>query len=112
MARYVWMGKYSAQGSAAVAKEGLTSRKQAVEALMSGLGMKMVGMWGMAEPEWDFLIMSESESDIRAIQAAVVLMTTGTGMFERSGIYSLLETEEVDDAQKAMPGYRAPGSHA
>jgi hypothetical protein len=33
----------------------------------------------------------------------------GTGMFERAGIYSLLEVDEVDQAQKAMPGYRAPG---
>ena len=112
MARYVWMGKYSAQGAAAVAKEGLTSRKKAVEQLLSGLGMKLIGMWGMVEPEWDFLLLCEGDTDMRANQAAIMFMTIGTGMFERAGIYSLLETDEVDQAQKAMPGYRPPGGTA
>ena len=109
MARYVWLGKYSSQGCAAVAKEGLAGRKQAVDQLLSGLGMKLVGMWGVAEPEWDFMLMLEGETDMRANQAAIMFMTMGTGMFERAGIYSLLEVDEVDQAQKAMPGYRAPG---
>jgi uncharacterized protein with GYD domain len=106
------MGKYSAQGCAAVAKEGLTSRKMAVEQLLSGLGMKMVGMWGLSEPEWDFIVLGESDSDMRATHGALTLMTSATGMFERFDIFSLLETEDVDDAQKTMPGYRAPGSSA
>jgi uncharacterized protein with GYD domain len=110
VSRYVWMGKYSAQGCAAVAKEGLTSRKMAVEQLLSGLGMKMVGMWGLSEPEWDFIVLGESDSDMRARHGALTLTTMSTGMFERFQILSLLETEEVDDARKTMPGYRAPGS--
>jgi uncharacterized protein with GYD domain len=104
------MGRYSPQGSAAVARDGLASRKQAVDQLMTGLGMKFIDMWGVAEAEWDFLILCESDKDMRANQAAIMLMTTGTGMFERAQIFSLLDVEEVDQAQKAMPGYRAPGS--
>jgi hypothetical protein len=79
---------------------------------MSGFGLKMIGMWGLVEPEWDFVILGEGDAEMRAKQAALMLMTMGTGMFERVEIYSLLETEEVDDVQRAMPGYRAPGSGA
>lgn len=109
MARYVWVGKYSAQGCAAVTKEGLAGRRQAIEQLLTGLGMKLVDMWGLAEPEWDFMLMIEGDTDMRANQAAILLMTTGSGMFERASIFSLLDVDEVDQAQRAMPNYRPPG---
>jgi hypothetical protein len=108
MPKYLLFGKYSAQGAKAAAAEGLTSRKKAIDEFTKGLGMQQLGWWAVAEPQWDFAILVEGNYAPQLV-AAQSLMTHGSGAFDRSEVFTLVETEVVDDAQKSMPGYRPPG---
>ena len=108
MAKFLYLGKYSAQGAAAVMNEGLTARKKAVEAYGEASGLKVLGWWAVGEADWDFAILSEGDLPA-ARSAAQNFLAMASGAFERAAYYTLVETEEVDDARATLQGYRAPG---
>jgi uncharacterized protein with GYD domain len=108
MASYLVFGKYSAEGAKAVVEGGLTARKKAVEHFVTGLGMKQQGWWGIAEPDWDFVISVEGVYTPE-VPAAQTFLAHSSGAFERMQVLTLVETEQVDSARVSLPGYQAPG---
>jgi uncharacterized protein with GYD domain len=110
MGMFMTMGRYSAQGAAAVTTEGLAARKKAVEAFLGTIGHKLVGYWGVREADWDFVIISEGEDVGTAYQLATQLTTRASGAFEETRWFALAEAEDVDAAMGRVTGYRAPGA--
>jgi len=106
---YLAVGRYNAQGAAGVIKDGLTSRKEVVKAFGERGGNKLIGMWGVQESDLDFVILFEGEQS-PAETAAVRLGQMSMGHLAEIRVFSLVETEDVDNAVRTLnPVTRAPG---
>jgi hypothetical protein len=106
---YLAFGKYNAQGAAGVIKDGLTSRKEIVRAFIEANGGKLIGMWGVESADLDFVLLSEGNQP-PAQGAAITLGQMSMGHLAELHSYTLVETEDVDEAVRAHdPVTRAPG---
>jgi uncharacterized protein with GYD domain len=103
-------GKYSTSGAAGVFKDGYAKRRQALEALVTGMGGQMGEMLAVAEEEWDFVATYSLPDDGSAavMQATRGLMVGATGGFDRALTYTIMDVDAVDAARSKMPGYQAP----
>ena len=106
---YLAIGRYNAQGSAGVVKDGLTSRKEVVRGFAEANGSRLVGMWGVEAADADFVILTEGDQP-PAFGAAVGLGQMSMGHLADLRTYTLVETEAVDEALRTSnPVTRAPG---
>jgi uncharacterized protein with GYD domain len=106
MVKFLITGSYTADGAKALAKEGGSKRKAAVEKMLGGLGGKLEAFY-----------FAFGDSDIYAIVdvpdttsgAALTLAVNASGMVKISSVM-LMTPEEVDAACKKAVSYRPPGS--
>jgi hypothetical protein len=106
---YLAIGRYNAQGASGILKDGLSSRKEVLRGFAEATGARLVGMWGVEESDLDFVILLEGDFS-PALNAATSLGQMSMGHLADVHSYTLIETEEIDDAlQRVNTVTRAPG---
>ena len=102
--------KYSEKGAAAVVKEGLASRRAAVEKYLEASGGRLLGFWGTDGGEWDavFVIEAPAEFDFSS-GVAVNLRGQASGTWERIHSILLYPPEDVDRNLDVADTFRYAG---
>ncbi len=106
MARYLVQFSYTGEGLKGLLKEGGSKRREAIEQLVKSLGGKLEAFY-YAYGEYDGIAISEG-ADI-GNHLAGVLAINGSGLVKTKTTI-LITPEEVDEAIKKIPAYRAPGT--
>jgi uncharacterized protein with GYD domain len=106
MAKYMWTGSYTAEGTKGVIAEGGSSRKTAVETLVASAGGKLECFY-FAFGTDDVVIIVDAPDHVSA--AAVGLTVAASGAV-KGKLTVLLTPEEIDQAAKKSPAYRPPGA--
>ena len=105
MAKYLFTGKFTAQGGKGVMGEGGSARVQAVSALVASLGGRLES-YHFAFGEDDYVVIAELPDNVAAAAAGMAVSSSGA-VSNRTVV--LLTPEEVDQAARRSPTYRAPG---
>jgi uncharacterized protein with GYD domain len=106
MPKYLWKVSYTAEGVRGVVKEGGTSRRDTIAAIVSGLGGTIEGFF-FAFGEHDVFVIAELPDDTTA---AAFSLTVGASGAASVDTVKLLTPEEVDKATKVSVPYRPPGA--
>ena len=106
MAKYMWTGSYTAEGSKGVIAEGGSTRKAVVEKMLASVGGKLECLYFSFGTD-DVVIIIEAPDNVSA--AAVGLTVAASGAV-RGKMTVLLTPEEIDQAAKKSPVYRRPGA--
>ena len=106
MIKFLIKGSYTSDGVKGLLKAGGTTRKQAVEKMINGVGGKMEAFY-YAFGEHDVYAIAELPDSVTI--AAIGLTINASGMVS-SSITILLTTEEIDRASKKSVNYRPPGA--
>ena len=106
MAKFMYIGSYTAQGAKGALKEGGTARRQAAEQVIASVGGTIESYYfGFGKD--DFYVTFDVPS--AAAAAAAALTVGGSGAVSGRTI-PLITAEELDEAAKLSPTYRPPGS--
>ena len=105
MPKFLIMGSYTTDGAKALAKEGGSQRKAAVEKAMSGLGGKIEAFYFAFGDKDVYVVVDVPDT---ASGAALSLAVNASGMVKLTSVL-LMTPEEVDAACKKTVSYRAPG---
>jgi uncharacterized protein with GYD domain len=105
MVKFLITGSYTADGAKALAKEGGSQRKAAVEKMLSGLGGKLEAFY-FAFGDSDIYVIVDVPDTTSG--AALTLAVNASGMVKISSVM-LMTPEEIDAACKKTVSYRPPG---
>jgi uncharacterized protein with GYD domain len=106
MGHYLFRASYTQKGIEGVLKEGGSSRRAAVDRLVTSLeGHLETAYWAFGTD--DFIAIAELPDNAAAARLAATVAATGTS---RVTTTVLLTAEEVDAAARRGVEYRAPGS--
>jgi uncharacterized protein with GYD domain len=105
MAKYLIKASYTAEGAKALAKEGGSRRREAVEKMVGGLGGKMEAFY-FALGDSDVYSIIDVPDAISG--AALSLAVNASGAVKLSTVM-LMTAEDMDAACKKTVAYRAPG---
>ena len=105
MPKYLMQGSYTADGAKGLAKEGGSSRRKTVEALVTGLRGKVEAFYYAFGKSDVFLIVDLPDA---ATAAALSLAVNQSGAVQLSST-PLMTVEEMDQASKMTVQYRPPG---
>lgn len=106
MAKYMWSGSYTAQGTKGVIAEGGSGRKAVVEKMLESLGGKLECLY-YAFGSDDVIIIVDLPDNVSA--AAIGLTVASSGAVSGK-LTVLLTPEEIDKAAKMSPAYKPPGA--
>ena len=106
MIKFLIKGSYTSEGVKGLLKAGGSTRKQAVEKMITDLGGKMEAFY-YAFGDTDVYIIGDVPD--MATATALTLKVNSTGLVSISTTI-LFEPEEIDKAAKIPVSYRAPGS--
>jgi len=106
MAKYLFMGSYTADGARGLLKEGGTGRRAATEKLVKSVGGTLEAYY-FAFGSDDFILIADLPGPTAAAAAALTASATGA-ITTRTVV--LLTPEEIDAATRLSPTYRAPGA--
>lgn len=105
MPKYMFQGSYTQQGAAGLIKEGGTSRREAVEKLVTSVGGSIEALyWTLGS---DDVIVIADMPDVEAVAAASLTVSASGAISLRST--PLVTASQLDDAAKRSPQYRPPG---
>ena len=106
MAKYLFHGSYTQAGIQGVLKDGGTGRRQAVDAMAASLGGSIDEMyWAFGKD--DFYVIADLPNHTAA---AALTATTGASGAVNISTVVLLTMEDIDEAIRLHPEYRAPGT--
>jgi uncharacterized protein with GYD domain len=106
MSKYLIEGTYTAEGAKGLLKQGGTSRRAQIEAMLKGLGGSLEAFY-WAFGATDFYIIADMPD--KATAAAVGLTVSGAGaVHTRTTV--LLTPEEIDQARGKTVDYKLPGA--
>jgi uncharacterized protein with GYD domain len=105
MPKYLILGSYTAGGAKGVLQEGGTKRKQAAEAALRSVGAKIDALY-FAFGDNDIVAIVDAP-DHASMAAASMAISSSGGATCRTTV--LMTPEELDQASKKNPAYRAPG---
>lgn len=106
MAKYLFTGSYTASGAKGVLAEGGSRRREATEQIVSSLG-------GTVEAYYfgfggnDFYLIADLPGHAAAVAGALTGAASGAMQLSTT---VLLTPEDIDEAAKLTPDYRAPGA--
>jgi uncharacterized protein with GYD domain len=103
--KYLVHAKYSAAGVGALLKAGGSSRKQAVQKMITDLGGHMEAFYYSINTDEAYVICDLPDL---ITGAAISLNVDSTGMVDIN-VTPLLTPEQVDEAAAKVVHYRAPG---
>jgi uncharacterized protein with GYD domain len=109
MAKFLCHATYTLEGLQGLIKEGGTSRRDAVEKLVSSLGATLEAYY-YAFGDTDLFFIVDTPDNVRAAAGSLIGNAPGTAKIT---LTALLTPEEVDQAtevaRKTMAAYRPPG---
>ena len=106
MAKYMIHVSYTQAGIQGVLKDGGTGRRKAVDALAKSVGGSIESFyWGFGKD--DFYVTVDMPSHAAA---AAVAATVGASGAASASTVVLLTAEDMDEAVKLHPNYRASGT--
>ena len=105
MARYLVQFSYTGEGLKGLLNEGGSKRREVIEKLVKSLGGKLEAYY-FAFGEYDGIAITEGADP--ANHLAGILAINGSGAVKTKTTV-LITPEEVDQAVKKLPSYRAPG---
>jgi uncharacterized protein with GYD domain len=108
MPKYLFEARYSPEGAIGLAKEGGTSRRDAVKKHLDEIGGKLESMH-FALGEVDCFVIVDLPDNVSA--AALSLAVNESGLIASRTIV-LLTPEEMDRAGKTKVHFRGPGKKA
>ncbi|MBI1386721.1 MAG: GYD domain-containing protein [Rhizobiales bacterium] len=106
MAKYMWTGSYTAEGTKGVIAEGGSARRAVVEKMLASMGGKLETFYFSFGSD-DVVIIVDAPDNVSA--AAVGLTVAASGAV-RGKLTVLLTPEEIDRAAKKTPVYKKPGA--
>jgi uncharacterized protein with GYD domain len=106
MAKYLFIGSYTAAGASGVLKEGGTARRAATEKLIGSVGGTLEAYYFGFGGD-DFYVIADLPGNVAA--AAGALASGSSGAVDVRTIV-LLTPAELDEAVALRADYRAPGS--
>ena len=106
MAKYLIEANYVGDGVKGLLKEGGTSRRAAVDKLMASVGGKVESFY-YAFGDRDAYVIVDAPDNVTAAAIALTVAATGAVNIQTR---VLMTPEEVDEATKKSPAYRAPGA--
>lgn len=106
MPKYLVTGGYTVSGIKGVLAEGGSGRREAVDKLAASLGGSIESFY-FAFGGNDFYAIVDLPSNEAAASVAMTVAASGTASPKT---VVLLTPEEVDEAAKVSPSYRAPGA--
>jgi uncharacterized protein with GYD domain len=106
MTSYLLHVSYTAEGVRGVLKEGGSSRRTMVDAMVKGLGGTLESFYYAFGPDDVYAIAQLPDN----VTAAAITLAVSAGGGARSNVVVLLTPEEVDAATKKTVAYRAPGA--
>jgi uncharacterized protein with GYD domain len=106
MPKYLLEAKYTAEGLKGLKKEGATSRRKVIEHLVAGLNGRLEAFY-YAFGDVDVYVIADLPDNVTAAAAASAVNLSGVVKLKT---VPLMSTEEVDEAMKKIPNYRAPGA--
>jgi uncharacterized protein with GYD domain len=105
MAKYLFLGSYTADGTKGVLKDGGTGRRKAIEQAIKSVGGSVEAFY-FAFGDADAVVIADVPDNASA--AALSLMVNASGLASARTVV-LLTAEEMDQATKKTVKYRAPG---
>jgi uncharacterized protein with GYD domain len=106
MPKILWSGSYTQQGTKGVLSDGGTKRREVVEKMLASMGGRLECLYFSFGSD-DVMLIADVPDNVSA--AAVGLAVAASGSVH-GRITILLTPEEIDQATKKSPAYRAPGS--
>ncbi len=106
MAKYLYVGSYTAQGAKGTLTKGGSARREAARKAVESVGGTVESFYFGFGAD-DFYLIYEAPS--AAAAAALALTAGGSGGLSARTI-PLITPEELDDASKIHPDYSPPGS--
>jgi uncharacterized protein with GYD domain len=106
MAKYLIEANYVGEGIKGLLKEGGSSRRQAVDKLLASVGGKVESFY-FAFGDTDAYVVVDVPDNITAAAVALTVAASGAVKLKTT---VLMTPEEVDEATKKSPAYRAPGA--
>jgi len=106
MAKYLIQANYVGEGIKGLLKEGGSSRRKVVDELMASVGGKTESFYFAFGDTDAFVIVDVPDN----VTAAAVALTVGASGLVNLKTTVLMTPEEVDQAIKKSPSYRAPGA--
>ncbi|MBZ5556567.1 MAG: GYD domain-containing protein [Acidobacteriia bacterium] len=106
MAKLLVTGKYTAEGTKGLIKEGGSKRKAAVEKAIKGLGGKLESIY-YAYGDADVYVVIDMPDTSSALALSLVVNASGA---VHVNTIPLITVEEVDAACKKSVDYRAAGA--
>jgi uncharacterized protein with GYD domain len=108
MPKYLFEARYNPEGAIGLAKEGGTSRRDAVKKHLEDVGGKLESMY-FAFGDVDCFIIVDLPDNVSA--AALSLAVNESGLIASKAIV-LLTPEDMDKASKKKVRFRGPGKKA
>jgi len=105
MAKYLFLGSYTAEGTKGVLKDGGSGRRKAIEQALKSVGGSMEAFY-FAFGEADAIVIADVPDNVSA--TALSLMVNASGLASVRTVV-LITAEEMDQATKKTVKYRAPG---
>jgi uncharacterized protein with GYD domain len=105
MPKYLFEGKYTAEGAKGLMRDGGTGRRAALEKAIAGAGGRLESVY-FAFGGTDVYVLAEMPDNVSAAALALAVGQAGTASTKT---IVLLTPEEVDAATKKAVAYRPPG---
>jgi uncharacterized protein with GYD domain len=105
MPKYLLEVTYTAEGAKGVLKDGGTKRQEAAKKLIKSLGGTLDGLY-FAFGHADVIAIVDLPDSSAAAAASLAIGASG-GATSRTTV--LIPVEDIDQARKRAPKYRAPG---
>ena len=105
MAKYLAHCNYVGEGIKGLLKEGGTARQAAVEKLVESVGGTVEAFY-YAFGETDLYVIADLPDNVTMTTLALLVAASGAITIKTT---VLITPEEVDEAVKKTPSYRAPG---
>jgi len=106
VAKYLIQANYVGDGIKGLLKEGGSSRRKVVDELVGSVGGKTESFYFAFGDTDAFVIVDVPDN----VTAAAVALTVGASGVVNLKTTVLMTPEEVDQATKKSPSYRAPGA--
>jgi len=107
MSRYLWLFKYSTEGTKGFLKEKAAAREAAIRKGVESVGGKVETFYWTLSGEYTGIIIGEVPD--AATGAAFLALVESTGALSELRTFELLTTSEIDRALAKSMTYRPPG---
>jgi uncharacterized protein with GYD domain len=106
MAKYLVIGRYTAEGAKGLLREGGSGRRDAARQVLESVGGSLESLyWGFGKD--DFYAIVDLPSHSAAAAASLAIGSSGSAQVRS---IPLMTAEDIDAATKLSPSFRPPGA--